>query len=282
VGGKRQLLHRLLEFLPAASEIEKYHEPFAGAASLFFALQPKKAKLSDLNAHLIECYKQIRMDHIRVATYLREHQRRDSAGYYYQIRDLYNRSSAGAAQAARFIYLNRTCFNGVFRVNMQGEFNVPYGYKPKPLFPAKEELAAASKTLKRATLSAVAYETALLAVDRGEFAYVDPPYPPLNGTSYFTHYTSDRFSVEDQRTLASGLKALHERGGLFLLTNADLPIIRELYGDFNINELSVTRFVSCKGFHASWRRSRTRNSSVAEIDQPGSRCGSYRGACWTK
>ena len=144
VGGKRLLVSRLLEFLPPDFPKRRYHEPFAGAANLFFRLSPKSAVLSDLNQHLIECYRHVRDDHEEVIAQLRTHIERNSESYYYEIRDQYNRSRFGIAQAARFIYLNQTCFNGVFRVNTRGAFNVPFGDKPSPPFPTKAELKLAS------------------------------------------------------------------------------------------------------------------------------------------
>lgn len=247
VGGKRQLVSRLIPYLPGDVRGTRYHEPFAGAASLYFALNPRRSSLSDLNEHLIECYRQIRDNYCRVASYVREHARRNSESYYYKIRDLYNRSSAGPSQAARFIYLNRTCFNGVFRVNTAGSFNVPYGDKPRPIFPTVGDLALISARLEKTKLAVRDFERALQDVKEGEFVYLDPPYPPLNGTAFFTHYTVDRFSNDNQERLASAVASLHARGGQFLMTNADLPSIRRLYRDFHIAELSVTRFVSCKG-----------------------------------
>jgi DNA adenine methylase len=247
VGGKRFLIPRLREFLPKDVQRKKYHEPFAGAAHLFFALRPREAHLSDVNADLIEAYKQVRDNYPQVATHLLRHRRNNKKSYYYQTRTRYNTHSVGVAQAARFVYLNRACFNGVFRVNKKGEFNVPYGRERKPYFPSTSDLREASKALRGAKISRSTFEEALERVKAGEFVYLDPPYPPLNGTSFFTHYTADRFSDEDQVKLARAVRKVHERGGLFLLTNADLPKIRKLYHGFNFSKLSVTRYVSCKG-----------------------------------
>jgi len=143
--------------------------------------------------------------------------------------------------------LNRTCFNGVFRVNTEGRFNVPYGDKPNPLFPSKSELDAIAFALKSAKLSVADYEKALSKVKEHEFVYLDPPYPPLNGTAFFTHYTADRFDSDNQERLAAMVRELDRRGASFLMTNADLPIIRRFYREFDITKISVTRYVSCKG-----------------------------------
>ena len=228
IGGKRLLVHRLIEFLPTDVRTRKYHEPFAGAASLFFSISPQEAVLSDLNRHLIESYRHVQANPYRVSQYLREHKRRDNESYYYTIRDLYNRSGFGPAQAARFIYLNHACFNGIFRVNRQGAFNVPYGNKRNAQIPSTSHLLQVSTVLNHAELRVASFEDSLNVVTAGDFVYLDPPYPPLNGTSFFTHYTADRFSEDDQRRVADSVKNLDRKGAFFLLTNADLPYIRKL------------------------------------------------------
>jgi DNA adenine methylase len=144
--------------------------------------------------------------------------------------------------------MNKTCFNGVFRVNRKGAFNVPYGDKANPIFPNRRWLEQASVALSGAQLLTAPFETALNKVEDGDFVYLDPPYPPINGTSYFTHYTADRFGEESQRRLAALVKELDLKGCLFMMTNADTELIRALYKDtrFEFTELSVTRYVTCK------------------------------------
>lgn len=244
VGGKYQLARVLVEFAPSDASERVYHEPFLGGASLFFALQHPKARLSDLNGHLIECYKAIRDHPAEVSRALRRHMSKDDEDYYYRVRDRYNRADVGVSRAAMFLYLNRTCFNGVFRVNRNGEYNVPYGHKESPTFPSKSELLRVAGALKKAKLAAHGYVRAMKAAKSGEFVYLDPPYPPLNGTSFFTHYTPDRFGPVDQKALAEQVRLLDKRGCLFLLSNADTPLIRRLYRGFRIHPLSVTRFVT--------------------------------------
>jgi DNA adenine methylase len=236
----------LLDFLPPEWRKLRYLEPFLGAGSLFFSLRPERAILGDLNDHLISCYEHVRDAPRLVGQYLREHVKKDSKRHYRETRDLYNRSGPSAAQAARFIYLNATCFNGIFRVNRQGEFNVPYGDKDNPIVPTTEGLAAISMLLKKATLQRSAYGDILATAGDSDLAYLDPPYPPLNGTSYFTHYTADRFSDADQESLAKAVKALDKKGVLVMMTNAATREIRDLYKSFYQYPLSVTRWVSCK------------------------------------
>jgi DNA adenine methylase len=245
VGGKRRLLPYLLHFLPDDIARRTYHEPFVGAGSLFLALLPRRSVLADANAHLINCYDAIRRRPEQVSRYLIQHQAHSTASYYYEIRDQYNRSGPSAAQAARFIYLNKTCFNGIFRVNEKGTFNVPFGWKT-PRLPKREQIRQVSEHLQGSTLLVSSFETSLKAIGKADFAYLDPPYPPISDTSFFTHYTSDRFGEAHQRKLATAVRALARRGAKFMMSNADTPLIRDLYGDYRIFELSVTRFVTCK------------------------------------
>ena len=246
VGGKRQLLPYLLDRLPAGIESLRYFEPFLGAGSLFFSLVPAKAFLSDANRHLVHTYEHIKRQPDLVYSYLRTHSNSSCEEYYYRIRDSYNHSVFSTAQASRFIYLNKTCFNGIFRVNQKGAFNVPYGRKEPPALPTLAQLRNASKALSMATLGACQYRDAIKDCSKGDFVYLDPPYPPINGTAYFTHYTSDRFGMSDQEELGALVHELSARKVLFMMTNADTPLIRKLYGHYHITEVPVIRYVTCK------------------------------------
>ncbi len=245
-GGKRQIIKQLRSLLPSDFRERVYREPFLGAGSLFFAFNPSNAILSDANKHLIMTFKYVRDRPDLVSRYLREHARNNCKRYYYQMRKLYNESSYSPAQAARFIYLNKTCYNGIFRVNQNDLFNVPYGKQKHPSLPYLDHLRKVSKALTSAKLSEKPFEKALENVAKGDFIYLDPPYPPLNGTSCFNHYTADKFSDKDQKKLAAMVKELDAAGCLFMVSNADTPTIRELYNGFNIDTLSVTRFITCK------------------------------------
>jgi DNA adenine methylase len=245
-GGKRQIVNELLRLLPVDIGNRRYREPFLGAGSLFFAIQPKRAVLSDANPHLIKCYEFVRDDWEAVARYLKGHAARNSQSYYYETRVRYNTSAYSAAQAARFIYLNKTCFNGIFRVNRKGEFNVPYGWKEPPAIPDRQQLWKIAAALKGATLRAASFATVLADVSPKDFLYLDPPYPPLNETAYFTHYTTGRFNKIDQEWLAGWVRKLDAVGCLFMMTNADTDKIRRLYRGFRFARLPVTRFLTCK------------------------------------
>lgn len=246
-GGKRHIVEQLLGSLPKDISKRTYKEPFVGAGALFFALQPRFAILSDANDHLINCYQHVRDAPELVFIYLRKHAAKTCKYYYYQVRHRYNHAASFTiAQAARFIYLNSTCFNGIFRVNKEGEFNVPYGWKEPPNLPTLEHLKRISTALKYTTLFNGSFEVAIDNPSNSDFFYLDPPYPPLNGTSFFTHYTANRFSEEHQRRLAELVRRINERGAKFMVTNADTSIIRRLYKPFDVKKLSVTRYITCK------------------------------------
>lgn len=247
VGGKQQLVTRLTRFLPADFRARRYVEPFAGAASLFFRLAPKTAILTDANGDLIDCYRAVRDRPQAVARALARHRRLSSASHYYDTRAAYNtlrKRPASASQAARFIYLNRTCFNGIYRVNRVGLFNVPYGRKEPPILPDLEWLSRASETLRRARLEVCDFRQALRQPRSNDFVYLDPPYPPLNGTAFFTHYTCQRFSDDDQRALAEVFASLDRAGARVLMSNADTDLIRGLYAGHHVTPLEVTRYVT--------------------------------------
>lgn len=246
IGGKRQIISSLVRFAPKNLPIRVYREPFLGAGSLFFALQPRYAVLSDLNEPLINCYEHLRNNWRLVNSYLKHHAQRSSERYYYQTRTIYNVSGDSAAQAARFIYLNKACFNGIYRVNRTNEFNVPYGWKSAPAIPKPNVLQKVSEALRKAKLLCAPYDRALSSAQQGDFIYLDPPYPPLNGTAYFTHYTQDRFKHGDQSLLAELVRLLDRRGCLVMMSNADVPAIRQLYRGFRMISLDSRRYVTCK------------------------------------
>lgn len=245
-GGKTQLVTRLLNFVPSAVVNTRYWEPFLGGASLFFALQPSLAHLSDANEQLIDFYMEVCSNPNLVHRYSTELAGRNSRETYYAVREEYNRSVRSLRQAARFLYLNKHSYNGVFRVNRRGQFNVPYGERSRCVLPSREHLRVAGKALGAATLISCSYEKALVGVGQGDFVYLDPPYPPLNGTSNFTHYTVNRFSEADQRQLAEVFRTLDQTGAKVMMTNADIPLIRSLYRAYSLHPLLVTRYVTCK------------------------------------
>jgi DNA adenine methylase len=244
-GGKQNLVNYLINFIPKKYSI--YFEPFLGGGSLYFNICPEKAILSDQNEHLINCYKMISKDPMKIYNLLSTYIKNNSRNYYYIVRNDFNKkiNEISFDQAARFIYLNRTCYNGIFRVNKNGFFNVPFG-KEKPNFLNLNELILLSKQLRKSKLYSFSYENIVSKAKRGDFVYLDPPYPPLNGTSYFTHYTKERFLEEDQKKLFIFAEFLRKKGCYVLISNADTNIIRNFYSDWYINEINVTRFITCK------------------------------------
>ena len=248
-GGKTRVANFLEEHLPLnCTNGNRYYEPFLGAGSLFFRLNPINATLSDNNKNLIECYKAVQEHPKLIAIYLKQHLSNNCKDYYYKMRDKYNKSCPSIAKAALFIYLNKTCFNGIWRVNKNGQFNVPYGYKERPALPTRDDLTNLSKILSKAEVIHRDYKDIIKYAEKGDFIYFDPPYPPLNGTSYFTHYTKEGFDKNDHAELASIANILDKKGCNLMISNADIPFIRSLYENkFILHELDVIRLIRADG-----------------------------------
>ena len=235
-GGKTQLLPQLRAATPP--HIQTYYEPFLGGGALFFALQREgrfeRAVLTDLNDELINAFAQVRDAVGEVIAALRAHemnygtapQRR--ADYFYDVRQ---NAQLGfpVERAARTIFLNKTCFNGLYRVNSQGEFNVPHGSYAKPTICDEDGLRAASAALQEVELRTADFECAIRDAQAGDFVYFDPPYVPVSDTSNFTAYTADLFGLGEQERLADAAAELAARGVRFLLSNSNHPDVQNLY-----------------------------------------------------
>jgi DNA adenine methylase len=250
VGGKSRLLFHLEKYLPTDFPAESvYYEPFLGSGSLLFHLQPNKAIISDNNKELIDCYQAIKENPKLVSRYLKQHFSNSSESYYYQVRENFNSCKPSISRASMFIYLNKTCFNGIYRVNKAGKFNVPYGFKEPPYLPSLEDLLKVQLLLKRSQIIHCYYSQIISRVKEGDFVYLDPPYPPLNGTSNFTHYTADRFSLEDHRKVSQFAEELNSKGCKVLISNAATTYIYSLYKKeiFHIYEIEVTRWIKTNG-----------------------------------
>ena len=244
-GGKGQLLVQMAPFFPPYHAYRRYFEPFLGGGAVFFHLQPSIAFLSDTNEELINAFRIVR-DHVEeLIQSLRKH--RNEAGYYYQVRAQDPKTLSPVERASRFIFLNKTCYNGLYRVNRKGRFNVPFGRYKNPKILDEENLRSASIALRSAHLEVKDFEEALTIAERGDFIYLDPPYHPLSATSSFTSYTSSGFGEDQQRRLASVYRDLDQRGALLMLSNSDTPLIRELYHDFRIIELQANRAINSRG-----------------------------------
>lgn len=246
-GGKQNLVKYLLQNLPDEENINKYWEPFLGAGSLFFSNGFRNAEISDVNQHLINAYQQIKNNPESVHRRLLHHKRNFTKEYYYQLRDAYNAhlNQNTIEQAGRFIFLVHTCFNGIYRVNAQGEYNVPIG-KMNPSLPTLEHLQKISNKLQNIKIQTRSYEKILLSVKKGDFIYLDPPYPPLDWSSQLQQFTSYKFSEQNQRELSDFAGQLKKKGCKIMISNSKVPLIEELYQNWNIVEVPVVRYVSCK------------------------------------
>lgn len=247
-GGKQKLLRYLLPFAPSPSAYRRYFEAFLGGGALFFAASPRRAVLGDINQELILCYKQIASDPDRVHELIRRLSERDSRRFFYGIRRVVPDCLAPPERAARFIYLNKAAFNGVYRVNQLGQFNVPYGPGHKgPVIPSLDQLRVASRALRNARLIAGDFEETVNLARAGDFVYLDPPYPPRSRTAFFNHYSQERFGWQDQLRLSNVFGRLTERGCLVMLSNAGQRKVDELYRGFHIYRLNVVRWVGSNG-----------------------------------
>jgi DNA adenine methylase len=224
-----------------------YHEPFAGGAALFFRVAPERAVLADSNRDLINLYKTLATDVAAVIRRLQYHREHHSEAHYYDVRARWNDrevSWSSADRAATFIYLNKTCFNGLWRVNRAGDFNVPIGRYTDPPICVPEALHAAQRLLARAKLRCCDFRTAVASAGKGDFVYFDPPYDPVTTTSSFTSYTADAFGPDQQRELAETARELVARGCHVMLSNSDTPFIRSLYRGFKVDRVKCPRAIN--------------------------------------
>jgi DNA adenine methylase len=246
VGGKRQLLPEIRKYIPPS--FNSYYEPFVGGGAVLFGLQPARARINDTNAELINLYDIIRRAPDELMEALRQH--RHSEDYYYELRALDREADYHARpaieRAARILFLNKTCYNGLFRVNAQGHFNVPFGDYANPGIIDPAVLQAVSNYLNTAevTMTSLDFEQALACAVEGDFAYLDPPYDPVSDTSSFTGYNVGNFGREDQRRLKKACDGLAERGCSFLLSNSATDFIRELYAGYEIIEVAAARNIN--------------------------------------
>jgi DNA adenine methylase len=223
-GGKRWFADRYLHLMPP--KYHRYIEPFLGSAAVYFALRPTNALLTDLNVDLVNCYCAVRDASELVASRLLEHHRLHNKTYYYLMRS--TKPTDPVEQAAWFIYLNRTCWNGLYRVNRKNEFNVPIGTKTNVVLPT-DDFAAASKRLSGVEIIHQDFETTFEAAQDGDFIFVDPPYTVKHNLNGFLKYNDNIFSWADQLRLRDAVVRAANRGVLVLVTNANHSSIREIY-----------------------------------------------------
>ncbi len=239
-GGKRWLASAYAELLPTS--YKRYYEVFLGGGAVFFSMRPQHATLSDLNEELIECYSVLRDEWENVVERLHHHQNHHSKNYYYEVRS--SKPKLLANRAARFIYLNRTCWNGLYRVNLKGEFNVPVGTKTNVLLEA-DNFKELSALLKKTELLAADFEEVIDRARSGDFIFADPPYTVRHNFNGFVKYNEKIFHWEDQVRLRDCLVRASKRGCLVLLTNANHPSVIELYeNDFELISLSRSSVIA--------------------------------------
>lgn len=240
VGGKSQTLGELRQFYP--DDFVKYHEPFVGGGAVFFDLMPKKAIISDSNKELINCYKVVKSKASDLVKKLKKHVYDKQR--FYAVRDEDPSKLDPVARAARTIYLNRTGYNGLYRVNQKGKFNVPFGRYKNPTICDEANLMNCSKALRRIRLKSTSFEGVLGVAEPGDFVYFDPPYIPVSDTSYFTAYQKRGFGMDNQEKLACVFEELAQRGIKVLLSNSDVPWMHDRYRRFNIHTVYALRSIN--------------------------------------
>jgi DNA adenine methylase len=253
-GGKSSLVHELLRYVP--SNFANYYEPFVGGGALFFAICSRSSffnsHLSDINSELVNAYVIIRdkpEELIEILSAFREeysHSPRKGE-YFYDKRE--SRPTDPVESAGRLIFLNKTCYNGLYRVNSRGEFNVPFGRYKNPKIVDASNIRAVSRVLQdtKAQLTCSNYRTAISNCGKNDFVYLDPPYQPKSRTSSFTGYTPDGFSEEDQYELAGDFEKLVDRGCTVLLSNSETPLTSYLYSEYQTKSVLVNRPINSVG-----------------------------------
>lgn len=251
-GGKRQILDKLIKYVP--EDFNTYYEPFVGGGALFFELSPKNAVINDSNEELINVFRCIKDEEklTKMSNKLNHHEANHSEEYYYKIRNIdrdknkFNRLS-DYKRAARTIYLNKACFNGLYRVNSKGEFNVPFGKKLKVNTYEGQNIGIihAYLNFNNIKILSIDFEEAVKDAKEGDFIYFDPPYD--SDTSTFNSYTEDGFSKDEQIRLSNVFKNLSDRGCYVMLSNHNTVLINELYKDFYIHKITAKRNINSNG-----------------------------------
>lgn len=251
VGGKKQLLSEITPLIP--KKITTYVEPFIGGGAVLFNLQPKKAIINDLNKELINTYKVVKESPKELLELLKIYDKNNCEDYFYEIRALDRTDNFenmnNIEKAARVIYLNKTCFNGLYRVNKTGLFNSPYGKYKNPNIINKSAILAMSDYFNNNNIKIIQgdYKNALKDLKKDTFVYFDPPYMPISTSSSFTNYTKTSFNEKEQIELKKECDKLNNKEIKFMLSNSDHPLIRELYKNFDIRIVKAKRSINSKG-----------------------------------
>lgn len=251
VGGKRQLMPTIVEHLPENIKDYKYIEPFIGGGAVLFNLQPKNAIINDFNDELINVYQVIKNNLDELIADLKKH--KNEAEYFYSIRSLDRKGEfkklTNVQRASRVIFLNKTCFNGLYRVNNAGEFNSPFGRYKNPNIVNEPTLKAVNKFLNSNNIDIKSgdYSEILKQADKKCFVYLDPPYHPISESSNFTGYVQGGWNIYDQVDLKTACDELHKKGVKFLLSNSSAKFIKDLYKDYSITIVKANRAINSNG-----------------------------------
>ena len=245
-GGKKQLLEQLKPLFP--KEIERYFEPFVGGGAVAFFIiknyKPKEILISDTNEELINAYNVIKNNVDELVVVLNKYKSNHSKENYYKTRAENPIVLSDVSRAGRFIYLNKTCFNGLYRVNSKGQFNVPIGSYKNPSIVMEKNLREISSLLKNVKIKVMSFENILKYAKKDDFVYFDPPYYPLSKTSSFTTYTKDKFLEKEQEKLAEVFKELDRVGCKVMLSNSDTDFIKNLYKNYDTRFVKATRMIN--------------------------------------
>lgn len=239
-GGKTQLLDELLKRSP--KEYNVYFEPFIGGGALFFALAPIEAVIADINDDLVNTYAVVRDSPEELLEALSAY--KNDKEFYYSVRSQEKNNLSEIDRAARLIYLNRTCFNGLYRVNKSGQFNVPFANYKNPNFVQTKRIKTASDILQKVEIYHAGFEKVLVEAKRGDFIYLDPPYYPKDVYSDFKRYNKEQFYQNDHERLAELYNNLTERGCYVMLSNSDTPFTRELYKNWRVDTVYAKRLIN--------------------------------------
>jgi DNA adenine methylase len=242
-GGKRQLIGILRSNAPTA--YNSYFEPFVGGGALLFSLLPRQCLISDINPELVNAYTVIRDDVEGLIRDLKLH--RNDETYFYEVRAKILSNMSKVQRASRFIFLNKTCFNGLYRENSKGQFNAPFGRYKNPNIVDEENLCAVSLYLNNANIVIAhqGYQDTVKTAKKGDFVYFDPPYYPMSATASFTRYAKGDFTAQNQEELAEVYRALASKGCYVMLSNSNMAFIRSLYKDFDVIEIEASRLINC-------------------------------------
>ncbi|HPR99405.1 MAG TPA: DNA adenine methylase [Candidatus Woesebacteria bacterium] len=257
VGGKGKLIPDLEKIFP--KKFNNYFEPFVGGGALFFYLTQSRsipsASINDINPKLIIAYNEIKNNPKKLILLLKKIElkykklsQEKQKIFFYEMREKYNKNNLDKLNTTAYlIFINKTCFNGMYRENSKGEYNIPFGDQKNPTICDEENILAVSKCLKNTEITNLSFEKAVNKCKKGDFVYFDPPYYPINTTSNFTGYSKSTFGQKQQEKLADVFKKLAKRGCFVMLSNSNTTFIKDLYKNFHINYLDAARSINSKG-----------------------------------